>query len=205
MMIHKGQKPYECDICQKRFREKSNYNFHMKKHMEKSKKIENKKDGININKAKLFFNKNDLVMEKQINEFCIKDLKKIDKISTKDNSKENSINNTIIENENNSVNIYNIKNEIKKMDQNKDNDLINNKKLFEFECNNFSFSNEKYLFNEPKELYNNSYNKFHIDNNTTDELNILMLNNDIGNEIKDKILDDYCLYDSSWNEERIFF
>ena len=108
MMIHKGQKPYECDICQKRFREKSNYNFHMKKHMEKSKKIENKKDGININKAKLFFNKNDLVMEKQINEFCIKDLKKIDKISTKDNSKENSINNTIIENENNSVNIYNI-------------------------------------------------------------------------------------------------
>ena len=205
MMIHKGQKPYECDICQKRFREKSNYNFHMKKHMEKSEKIENEKDGININKTKLCFNENDLVMEKEINDFCIKDLKKIDKISTKNNSKENSLNNTIIENENNSVNIYNLKHENKRMDQNKDNDLINNKKLYEFECNNFSFPNEKYLFNEPKELYNNSYNKFFSDNNINDELNILMLNNGICNEIKDKILDDYCLYDSSLNDEKIFF
>ena len=204
MMIHKGQKPYECDICQKRFREKSNYNFHMKKHMEKSKKIENEKDGVNINKTKLCFNKNDLVMEKQINDFSIKDNKKIDKISTQNNSKENSINNTIIENENNSVNLYHINHEIKSLEKNKDNDLINNKKLFEFECNNFSFPNEKYLFDEPKELYNNSHNKFHSDNNIT-ELNILMLNNGNDNEIKEKILDDCCLYNSYLNDEKIFF
>ena len=201
-MIHKGQKPYECDICQKRFREKSNYNFHMKKHMEKSKKIENEKDGVNINKTKLCFNKNDL--EKQINDFSIKDNKKIDKISTQNNSKENSINNTIIESENNSVNLYHINHEIKSLEKNKDNDLINNKKLFEFECNNFSFPNEKYLFDEPKELYNNSHNKFHSDNNIT-ELNILMLNNGNDNEIKEKILDDCCLYNSYLNDEKIFF
>lgn len=32
-----------------------------------------------------------------------------------------------------------------------------------------------------------------------------MLNNGICNEIKDKILDNYSLYDSSLNDEKIFF
>ena len=39
MMIHKGEQPFECDICHKKFRIKSNYNFHMKSHMSKDIKI----------------------------------------------------------------------------------------------------------------------------------------------------------------------
>ena len=50
MMIHKGQKPYECDICQKRFRVRSNLNFHIKKH--KNNEIIKKKMFKNIKKDK---------------------------------------------------------------------------------------------------------------------------------------------------------
>jgi uncharacterized Zn-finger protein len=34
-MIHKGEMPFQCNICQKKFRERSNLNFHIKKHKNK--------------------------------------------------------------------------------------------------------------------------------------------------------------------------
>ena len=55
-MIHKGLKPFQCTICEQRFREKSNYNFHMKKHLLKlNKKIKNEKeDNVKNNYEKKF-------------------------------------------------------------------------------------------------------------------------------------------------------
>jgi hypothetical protein len=44
-MIHKGEMPFQCKICQKKFREKSNLNYHIKKH-----------NSNEINKKKLFKN-----------------------------------------------------------------------------------------------------------------------------------------------------
>ena len=57
-MIHKGLKPFQCTICEQRFREKSNYNFHMKKHLLKlNKKIKNEKE----DNVKNNYEKNDLL------------------------------------------------------------------------------------------------------------------------------------------------
>ena len=58
-MIHKGEKPYQCVICKLKFREKSNYNFHIKKHGNKS---ENNKRNSSRN-----FDKNHLVIDDNIN------------------------------------------------------------------------------------------------------------------------------------------
>ena len=82
MMIHKGEKPFECNICKKKFREKSNYNYHMKKHNPKIDKI---------------FKNNSQIIVKSINNINFQilknDKKKIDNNSTNNNTNENSIEN----------------------------------------------------------------------------------------------------------------
>ena len=67
-MIHKGERPFQCNICQKKFREKSNYNFHIKKHF---KKLNQKFNKDNENKIRQNFGKDQLIMENNINNLGI--------------------------------------------------------------------------------------------------------------------------------------
>jgi uncharacterized Zn-finger protein len=61
-MIHKGEMPFQCSICQKRFRERSNLNYHIKKH--KSNEIIKKKLFKNVKKHKN--NKRNLNLKKKV-------------------------------------------------------------------------------------------------------------------------------------------
>jgi hypothetical protein len=61
-MIHKGEMPFQCTICQKRFRERSNLNFHIKKH--KSNEMIKKKLFKNVKKYKN--NKRNLNSKKKV-------------------------------------------------------------------------------------------------------------------------------------------
>lgn len=72
MMIHKGLKPFQCNICQKQFREKSNFNFHLKKHYKKSGKSnfdigKNNRNDINksnsFSKNEIGFNENEIIQK----------------------------------------------------------------------------------------------------------------------------------------------
>ena len=73
-MIHKGEKPFQCEICKKQFREKSNYNYHLKKH-----------DNLSAKKKK----------EKNKNDFCRYKFKRIHKNSDNFNTTKSNSNNSI--------------------------------------------------------------------------------------------------------------
>lgn len=73
-MIHKGEKPFQCEICKKQFREKSNYNYHIKKH-----------DNLLANKIK----------EKNKNYCCRYKFKRIHKNSDNFNTTKSNSNNSI--------------------------------------------------------------------------------------------------------------
>ena len=191
-MIHKGEKPFQCNVCLKKFREKSNFNFHMKKHLSKTEKKEKNKNHHDYdlnNKIRKNFNENDLVMDKGINNFCINDNN-----STKSNNNENSIGNNEKElNLNQAINninfnqsetlFINIKNNIKQFNNNFKNDEKNKKdthEIKELELDNESYINsfipkDNFLFNDNGELntfYNcEGQNKFFNEiNNNYDEL-----------------------------------
>ena len=184
MMIHKGEKPHECKICQKKFREKSYYNLHMKKHIQK-----NNKKNFKENKK---LEQNDLVMDKRINDFYIKLIRKGDKPfdnnSSNSNNKENNY--LMIENKNDFKNkeiILNSENYDEKNNLQVFNDLNNSISLFklnsqeeeknfinENEICNFTYQNENISFsNAYRDLYDfsnmnnepNKYNNFYNGNN----------------------------------------
>ena len=141
-MIHKGEKPFQCKICSKRFREKSNYNFHMKKHEIKLKKNEQ----VRVNKRHNF-EKKDLIMDNNINNFYIFENKKMHKLSDISNS--NSTNS----NSNNSFEINNKLFEEEKNDNElivKNKDILNNTN----QKNNYSEEinlNNHFLFNKEEQ------------------------------------------------------
>ena len=109
MMIHKGEKPFECIICKKKFREKSNFNYHMKKHGIKAEKSLKKdfKEINDITKKNKIFNKNNLVMEKNINNFCLIDFQKNNNLKSSNIRVNNIYQNYMSSNEEDNISIEN--------------------------------------------------------------------------------------------------
>ena len=159
-MIHKGEKPFECEICNKRFREKSNYNFHMKKHKE----ILNKNNKENNNKN---MTNNIPVMDTNINSFCLdKNNKDIRKSSDINNSTQSNTNNSfekLLEEDKND-NLFGIKDStIFKLLN------INNNNSIDFNMNNMK---NPIIINEPSDFLKDSFFKNMDEPSINHELNL---------------------------------
>lgn len=160
MMIHNNQVPFQCSICQKRFREKSNFNFHLKKHRPKFKKTYNKMNNAKLYnfKIKNYYNKNDLIMVKNVNDLYISDNKKYNNLIDYNLTK---INNNLFINNNESV--LKDKNSLNK-------ELRNNSKII-FKCNQYNINNSSNNLDEQYNYFNNFNNPFiNLDYNTNDNI-----------------------------------
>ena len=160
MMIHNNQVPFQCSICQKRFREKSNFNFHLKKHRPKFKKTYNKMNNAKLYnfKIKNYYNKNDLIMVKNVNDLYISDNKKYNNLIDYNLTK---INNNLFINNNESV--LKDKNSLNKV-------LRNNSKII-FKCNQYNINNSSNNLDEQYNYFNNFNNPFiNLDYNTNDNI-----------------------------------
>ena len=158
-MIHKGLKPFQCTICEQRFREKSNYNFHMKKHLLKlNKKIKNEKE----DNVKNNYEKNDLVMENNINNFSLFKNIKLHKSSDISNSTNamsnngNDYNNYLLEINNNDNILNKLKESVFKITNNINNknlnNINNNYQLMNQFTNKFNTNNKVFNFEKDDDL-----------------------------------------------------
>lgn len=184
MMIHNNQVPFQCSICQKRFREKSNFNFHLKKHRPKFKKTYNKiNNGKLYNfKIKNYYNKNDLIMVKNVNDLYISDNKKYNNLIDYNLTK---INNNLFINNNESV--LKDKNSLNKV-------LRNNSKII-FKCNQYNINNCSNNLDEQYNYFNNFNNPFiNLDYNTNDNI-ILNLEKDFN------FNENYIFSNNNYNEK----
>jgi hypothetical protein len=225
MLIHKGLKPFQCNICQKQFREKSNFNFHLKKHYKKSGKSnfdigKNNRNDINksnsFSKNEIGFNENEIIQKENEdikNIFFLKDkniLFKSNNNNLKDSGNEiTDINNQIeVKNIENNIDNNEIKNLVK------DESLVNFSNIFNQIESDIICSDEQkkstdensYFFKE--NTIHQKYNineKYNIDNtlnsinnedlctnnpNNINQLGLMIQNNNIEFELKNKIDDD---------------
>ena len=227
-MIHKGEKPFQCEICKKQFREKSNYNYHLKKHdnLLNKKKEKNSNDSY-ISKAKTIRKQSDNFTTTKSN--TNNSFEKISEDEIFDNAKGQKNQSFCINQQcninNNNINILDLDNK-KNQNTTKSFDFGNKEdiKIFDekhINCNiNTNFNNNpflkdyshcfqsKNLFNEEFDISKEKENYF----NNIDDLsfskegyNNFSLDNDLNLELNSKEFNDnFFSSDIKFNFENTF-